>query len=312
MAICNCPSEEYVLSTVDGVSKCTKTTTITNVVCPANCQPILLPDGNVKCDCNEIVAPTVVDKLTPIELTNPTYFKDISFTIAYSPILEKWISYYSFAPNYYIAHQNYFQTGINTAKDATEQGLWSHLLTTQSYQVFYGKKCPFILDYTTKTPFTSKLVDSINFNLNVRRYHDRYDWAEMENKPMSAITVYNNIANSGELRMVNNTGNLNLLSQYPKTALNGKSQEILTTYKNEQWFVNYFYNRVLDNNLNKPLWLWDENQVNKTINTDVVKFSGKPVLENMKGLYMNVRLTQDVETRFQYVYRFGMANEKPE
>lgn len=309
---CNCPSIDYVQTTLNGVVICTLQSTINNVSCPENCQPITLGDGNVKCECEDTLAPILADKLTPIELTNPTYFKDVSFTLAYNPILEKWISYYSFAPNYYLPHQNYFQTGINTAHDVTEQGLWSHLLTTQSYQVFYGKKYPFILDYTTKTPFTSKTIDSVNFNLNVRRYHDRYDWAEIENKPMSAITVYNNVANSGELRMVNNTGQLGLISQYPKTAMDGKSQEILTTYKNEEWFINYFYNRVVDNNLNKPLWLWDENQINKTVNTEVVKFQGKPVLEKLKGLFMNIRLTQDVETRFQYVYRFGVANEKPE
>ena len=309
---CLCPDETYTQSTVEGVVICTKITSIPNVVCPDNCEPILLEDGNVKCECEDIIAPIESDKVTRVELTDPTYFKDISFTIAYSPILEKWISYYSFAPNYYLAHQNYFQTGVNTAFDTTEQGLWSHLLTTQSYQVFYGKKYPFIIDYTTKTPFTSKLIDSVNFNLNVRRYHDRYDWAEIDNKPMSAITVYNNVANSGELRLVNNTGQLNLISQYPKTATDGKSQEILTTYKQEQWFINYFYNRVVDNNLNKPLWLWDENQINKTLNTEVIKFKGKAVLENMKGIFMNIRLTQDIETRFQYIYRFGVANEKPE
>ena len=190
--------------------------------------------------------------------------------------------------------------------------MWSHLLTNQSYQVFYGKKYPFIIDYTTKTALTSKVINSINFNLNTRRYHDEYDWAEIENKPMSAITIYNNLANSGELRLVNNTGQTSLINKYPKTAINGKSQEILTTHKEEQWFVNYFYNRVIDNNQNKPLWLWDDNQINKTINTEVVKFKGKAVLESIKGMFANVRLTQDVETQFQYVYRFGVANEKPE
>ena len=312
MATCTCPDETFIQSTVNNVVICTKTTTIDNVSCPSGCNPITLPDGNVICDCGDTVVPTVQDALVPIKVTDPTYFKDVSFTIAYSPILKQWISFYSFAPNYYVAHQNYFQTGINTAADASEQGLWSHLLTTQSYQVFYGKLQPFIIDYVTKNVFTSKVMDSLSINLNTRRYHDSFDWAELENRPLSSVTIYNNVANSGELRMVNNTGQLGLISQYPKTAQNGAYQEILTTYKSEQWFINYFYNRVVDNNRNNPLWIWDANQMNKTLNKDVIKFKGKPVLEKMKGLFFNVRLTQDTESRFQYVYRFSVANEKPE
>lgn len=307
MAGCLCP-ENY----TNIADECVKITTINNIQCPPGCALVVKPNGNAVCECLDTIAPTQEDKLTSIELTNPIYFKDVSFTVAYSPILEKWISYYSFAPNYYLNHQNYFQTGINNSNNSSEKGLWSHLLTNQSYQVFYGKKYPFIIDYTTKTALTSKVINSVNFNLNTRRYHDEYDWAEIENKPMSAITIYNNLANSGELRLVNNTGQTNLINKYPKTAINGKSQEILTTHKEEQWFVNYFYNRVIDNNQNKPLWLWDDNQINKTINTEVVKFKGKAVLESIKGMFANVRLTQDVETQFQYIYRFGVANEKPE
>lgn len=309
---CNCPNINCTQETINDIVYCNCETVLQNVACPEGCNTIIQPNGNAICECVESVEPVVTDIKTPIELTDPTYFKDVSFTISYSPILEKWISYYSFAPNYYLNHQNYFQTGINNSNDASELGLWSHLLTNQSFQVFYGKKYPFIIDYTTKTALTSKVVNSINFNLNTRRYHDDYDWSEIENKPMSSVVIYNNTANSGELRLVNNTGQTNLISRYPKTALDGRSQEILTSYKEEQWFINYFYNRVVDNNQNKPLWLWDDNQINKIINTDAVKFKGKSVLENIKGMFANVRLTQDVETQFQYVYRFGVANEKPE
>lgn len=310
--ICTCPDTNYTQSTVEGVVICTKITTIADIVCPEGCTVVVLEDGNAKCDCEETVSLTLEDDYTEIALTDPNYFKDVSFTVAYSPILAKWISYYSFTPNYYVAHQNYFQTGINSSADSTEQGLWSHLLTNQSYQVFYGKLHPFIIDFATKNSFLSKTMDSISLSTNTRRYHDSYDWVELENRPISAVTVYNNVANSGELRLVNNTGSLGLVSKYPKTAADGKSQEILTTYKNEQWFSNYLYNRVIDNNRNNPLWLWDANQINKTLNTEVIKFKGKPVLEKLKGPYFNVRLTQDQESRFQYVYRFSMANEKIE
>jgi hypothetical protein len=310
--ICNCPDTSYTLLINEGVATCTKITTIDNITCPEGCIAIDLGDGNVKCDCEDTISLTLTDSYTAVSLSDPTYFKDVSFTLAYSPILNKWISYYSFTPNYYVEHQNYFQTGINSTVDPAEQGLWSHLLTNQSYQVFYGKRQPFIVDFTTKNSFLSKKIDSLSLSTNTRRYHNNYDWAEIENRPLSALTIYNSTANSGEIRMVNNTGAMRMVSDYPKTAVDGKSQEVLTSYKNEQWFVNYFYNRVIDNNTNIPLWKWDDNQINKVLNTDVIKFSGKPVLEKLTGPFFNVRLTQDKESRFQYIYRFSMANEQIE
>ena len=123
MAGCLCP-ENY----TNIADECVKITTINNIQCPPGCALVVKPNGNAVCECLDIIVPTQEDKLTSIELTNPIYFKDVSFTVAYSPILEKWISYYSFAPNYYLNHQNYFQTGINNSNISFERGLWSHLL----------------------------------------------------------------------------------------------------------------------------------------------------------------------------------------
>jgi hypothetical protein len=56
---------------------------------------------------------------------------------AYSPILNKWISYHSFTPNYYVEQK------LFSDRDKPQQTplnrLWSHLLTNQSYQVFMKK-----------------------------------------------------------------------------------------------------------------------------------------------------------------------------
>lgn len=54
---------------------------------------------------------------TEVDLTDSEYFKDVSWTTAYSPIYNNWISYYDFKPNYAIAYNDYFQTGINYSSD---------------------------------------------------------------------------------------------------------------------------------------------------------------------------------------------------
>ena len=39
-----------------------------------------------------------------VQLGNPTYFEDCSWTVAFNHITDAWISYYSFKPNYYITY----------------------------------------------------------------------------------------------------------------------------------------------------------------------------------------------------------------
>ena len=174
---CNCPSEEYVPTVVGNTLICTKTTSISNVTCPPGCVTVILEDGNAKCECTESTEPNYTDSYTPIDIT-PEHFEDVSWTVAYSPTMGTWISFYGFKPNYYVNHNNYFQTGINNSSDPTEFGIWSHLLTNKSYQVFYGKKQPFVVEYPIKEEFVTKTLSSVQLWTEARRYHNEYDYFE--------------------------------------------------------------------------------------------------------------------------------------
>lgn len=236
-----------------------------------------------------------------ILLSDSDYFEDCSFTIAYSPIEQKWVGWYSYCPNYYVSHQNYFQTGLNNPIDKTEFGLWSHLLTNKSYQVFYGKKYPFILEYMLKREYEEVLFKSIGMQMQTLRYHNEYDVAEIKNKPINKMWVFSPNTHSGELRLIPNTGQLSFISKYPKTDPQGRYQEILTTENDGEWSVNYFYNRVLMASTNTPRMFWDANQIDKTINYDLVTFKGKNVLEPLRSNFLTVRLQADDDTRLRRV-----------
>ena len=43
--------------------------------------------------------------------THPNIFDSASWTISYSPLTKAWVSFHSFLPNYYVAHNNYFSSG---------------------------------------------------------------------------------------------------------------------------------------------------------------------------------------------------------
>lgn len=237
---------------------------------------------------------------TEIKITNTTYFEEVSWTIGYSPLESKWIGYYSYTPNYYIPHQNYFQTGINNTSDASEFGLWSHLLTNRSYGVFYGKKNPFIVEYMLKRTYGNLLLKAVGFEMNTQRYHSEYDAAEIHDKTFNKAWIFSPLTHSGHLNLVNNTGVLSLISQYPKTNADKTEQDILVTKVGSEWTFNYMYNRMLSHKSNNPQWLWDANQINKTVNKEIVRFSGKTVLEPLRSSTFSVRLQADNDSRLRY------------
>jgi hypothetical protein len=43
-------------------------------------------NGNAICNCNDSIEPYFADDYTPIEIT-PEHFEDVSWTVAYSPVL---------------------------------------------------------------------------------------------------------------------------------------------------------------------------------------------------------------------------------
>lgn len=246
-----------------------------------------------------------------IQLTNSTYFSDVSWTISYSPIQQAWMSFYDFKPNYYINHNDYFQTGINQTADETEFGLWGHLLTNKSYQVYYGKRYPFILEYQLKRTANNIYMNTVAYKMDVLRYHNEYDFAEVEGG-FDKLWISSVNTNSGELHLVPNTGQLSLISKYPKTAANGSFQEVLVSKSHNEFTVNYFYNRIQKSYTNVPHWIWDKNQIDKTINTNVVKFYGQSILTPLRTPVPSIRLEQSKESRLRYVFHLGTSKFEEE
>ena len=235
-------------------------------------------------------------------------FKDVSWTITYKPETGSWESYMSYTPNYYINHTDYFQSGVNS-EDSTH-GLWSHLLTNRSYRVFYGQKFPYIIEYPVKNQYISKQLEDFNWNAQLRRYHNDYDFAAIEANPFTAVTIYNNYENSGKLIPVLNNGTLSQLSKYPVTNSNN-TQDVLISYDNYRYNLDYFYNRMSSNTNNQPAWLWDENQIDKTINPKAVSFYGKSTLERLKGNFFIVRLERDGNTNYDLDFRWSEQTTNP-
>lgn len=251
---------------------------------------------------------TVYVELPEIELTNTEYFKDVSWTIAFSPLSGKWISYYDFKPNYYVSHSNYFQSGVNysTNGDPNEEGLWSHLLTNRSYQVFYGKAYNFEIEYPVENKSGKKYLEALNYYMESLRYHNTHDYSENNNLGFEEMVIHNRSNNSGRLKLLRQQ-TIAQLSKYPKTNTDG-SQTVLQANDEGMWSVNYFYNRVRNQDNNVPIWNYDDNQIEKELNQTAVSFYGKKVLERLRGQDFLVNL-KSKETQHKKIFKIGIMKE---
>ena len=220
------------------------------------------------------------------------WLEDVSWTVSYSPQYGNWISYHSWVADYYVEHDNYFQTGQGEA-------LWSHEATNRSYQVFYGKKHPFIVEYPTKNDkFSSKHLEAVSLFTEARRYHNEHDFASNDCITFNKMEIYNDREYSGILNLIPNIGSLDMLTDYPKTSMNGREQDILITPHHKRYSSNYFYNRVKNNKNNIPIFENDKNQILKTANPNAYSFSSKDVLEHLTGENFLIRLKYDIDTRY--------------
>jgi hypothetical protein len=234
--------------------------------------------------------------------------KDVSWTLSYKPEKGAWESYMDFKPNYYIDHTDYFQSGVNQTSDNSEFGLWSHLLTNKSYQVFYGKFYPWILEYPTKNQYIDKKLQGISLWSESKRYHNEYDFAADDRVTFNKAVIFSDRENSHNLNLIPNNGTLSQLSEYPKTNLD--SQDILITQENGKWTFNHFYNRVKSNRNNVTLFSYDDNQIEKTVNLQAVSFYTKNVLESLSSDVFLVRLIQDKTSQYDQELKFTVQKEE--
>ena len=236
-----------------------------------------------------------------VHYDNETLFEDASFTIAFKPS-EGWISFYSFKPNYSVAHQDYFTTGLNT-----EGTLWNHYLGNKSFQNFYNKQERMLIEYPVQAENIRKQLTTVAFNVEARRWQNEWDYSEHKEAGFNKMVIYNNTNNSGLLNLVEQK-NIRQVKDYPKTN-NNLSQDILYTAEEGKHTINYFYNRVKNQDNNVQQWLWDKNMLNKELNPQAISFRGKNLLERLRGEYFIVRLINDTNSNFQIIFKNSINTE---
>jgi hypothetical protein len=151
-----------------------------------------------------------------------------------------------------------------------------------------------------------KVLNSVSLNVEAKRWQNKWDFAQNNQVGFNRAVIYNHTNNSGNL-ILDLQKTLTDISKYPKTTSEGQ-RILFTTHEGKHTF-NYFFNRVKNENSNIPQWLWDKNRINKTVNPKAVSFKGLTSLDRMRGDTFIVRLTQDLESRYQITLKNSINDE---
>lgn len=224
----------------------------------------------------ELIDKTLVDQITiidnkfyynniQIELTDPKYFINKSWTISYDVVDKRWKSWYSFIPDYYLSDDvNYYS--------AMGNGIWKH--ESELFHVYYGKSYPFIVETLTKNNGLTTVLNNVSFHTRCYKYNGRND-DELLDITFDKAIFYNTNESTGMLDLyVQDENKLSSLFSIPSSL--SASRKIPIRRRDHDWNVSDIYNIIADGN--EPLFtddwgsIQDQYPIDKVVNPNALDY----------------------------------------
>ena len=148
-----------------------------------------------------------------VELGDPRFFQDASWTLSYDPKIGQWLSYHDWHPSFLLSGKTAFMSVDPEKKNS----IWIHNDAYQSYCNYYGKDYPFELEFQTDTVQTVTTMRSIEYQMECYIYADNgYDRYHVLDFNFDEAVIYNSEQVSGLLKLeLMPKNNSTLLVQYP-------------------------------------------------------------------------------------------------
>lgn len=232
------------------------------------------------------------------------YFVDCSWTVSFSFLSKSWVCPHSFIPNYYVDSVEFFGAGLNS-----DNSFWLHNVINSSYQVYFGKLYPFIIEPFFKFSGVVNCLKSIEYDNEVRRYTSDYDYISLYDKPgFNKAVIYNENYNTGLLNLIKtNKSDQTLTGKYPIRGFGYWDIEIAIA--NNKWRFNQFYN-LLREGSTIPQWKYKGNNIEKNLNANAFNYNKNPFdLSRLRGEWFKLRLINDSDSNHKILYKFTTANE---
>lgn len=256
-----------------------------------------------------------------VEITfgDPAFFENKSWTVAYSPKLKNFISFYSFLPNFFVPQLGHFQTLINTSTGASS---WNHNLSVYTYQTYYNTLYPYIIEYNVNTFPQVSTVNSVTIMQDIQEYYSDYEYYSLSTankKNLANFTkaiIYNKEQSTGIIKLISEEfGNTRQKITYPRMTATGI--EALISRREHMYTFNGFWNVAAQGN-GQPLWstqwsdLVTQYPIDKVPNTKSVRpVSVSYQKSKIKSDFAKVRLIQDQYSRFKFINTIQITQTNP-
>jgi len=283
---------------------------------PSDAPPYVVcfnPQNEEKLPIGTCISPEVINAKpgyrgkTIISVNDPNYFCNKSWSISFSFKTNSWISFHSFTPNYYIAHENYFQSGVNTL-----ESLWDHNIDYTNFSSYYGTIYPYILEYPFHYKINDEILQNIKDYTTVIKYQDQDNWTELdETIYFNKAIIYNGQQCTGLLNLIPKSNiSLRDYNRYPINNLDSK--DILVTKSDSFYQYNQFYN-ILKNPVNN-IWLntCEFTETNKELNIDNLDYGLRSFKKDqIRGKYCIIRHIKDDDNTFKLISKFILSPTIP-
>lgn len=256
------------------------------------------------------------DIAAEIPVGNPVVFEDKSWTISYSPLTKGWLSFHSFLPNYYVGLSTHFQSGNSS-------GLWNHLLSPLTYQTYYNKLEPYVIEYSVDSLPVVSTVNSVTLYQDIQKFYNKTDFYSLGSSNstnkinFNKAFLYNKEQCSGMLYLVpENPKDLSQRLKYPK--LQSDHIEILYSHREQKFTFNGFWDLINWTSNNQPTfttdWALTQNSyyVDKVFNPKAFNYQirqGKQM--PLRSTHCRVRLIQDLHFRFRFINTLQNTQTNP-
>jgi hypothetical protein len=218
-----------------------------------------------------------------IELGNPIYFDNLSWTISFDPKIKAWLSFHDWHPELGISNIKGFLT---TKTDNGIGKIWKHYNNTSKFCNYYGADYPFEIDYISATGQTVTTTRSIEYLLECYVYdQDGIDRYEVLDFNFDRAMVYNNEQVSGNLRLnLSPKNNAPVIVNYPQIDPTTGIINILFSKEEQKYRFNQFWDFTRNRGefqtggilVQQPVWNTELNGYIRTLNNNNIDLNKSP------------------------------------
>lgn len=227
---------------------------------------------------------TLVVGLENVPYTDTQFFENLSFTVSYSTTENKWVSFHSYLPKFYISLPNKFYSFIQ------DGSVWKH--NTGNFQTFYDSTKPFIVHQVyNEGPTQDKVMNAMDYLTEVYEYDiQEKQWKEKHYETFDEVIFWGTRQTSGLQNIIV------LDTQGPFASLNYAANEIYAERDGKLWNLTGIKNLRAAGDIALFTKDWDDTTyraaypIDKVPNVDAYDYTMSQFdMSSIKDRFLNIR-----------------------